>query len=250
MKSTKMLGILALAFSLLVWTTEASKAAPMGTAFTYQGRLIDANAPADGLYDFQFNAYEKPNSTKPLACLQDLNDIDIIDGYFTVELDFGDKIYDVNSVWIEISVRPGELVDPNAYVILSPRQQITPAPLAVYASSATISPPLHLSDERYEPVIKGTNSGAGAGVQGETSSGGIGGLVGRHTETGNYGYVGSTLYGVYGEINTDAKEQAAVYGKDNVSGNYGSMGSKDYGVYGLASGRLGKGVLSQRQVGQ
>ncbi|MHC4721426.1 MAG: hypothetical protein ACYS6I_01830, partial [Planctomycetota bacterium] len=36
-------------------------AAPMGTAFTYQGRLTDANSPADGLYDFRFELYDALN---------------------------------------------------------------------------------------------------------------------------------------------------------------------------------------------
>jgi hypothetical protein len=243
MRSAKNLVVMVL--GLVVSLAVVCKAEPMGTAWTYQGRLMDINEPADGLYDFQFNAYESPNSIRPLASLQDLNDIDVIDGYFTIELDFGNKIYDVNSVWLEIAVRSGDLVDPNAYVILSPRQQITPTPFAIYASSATISPPLHLSDERSEPVIEGANSGLGPGVQGQTSSGAKGGVVGRHTETGNYGYVGSSIYGLYGEIQTDTKNQAAVYGKDNSSGNYGYFGDANYGVYGEAYGNENAGVYGK-----
>jgi hypothetical protein len=52
MKTTKILTILTLAFSLMVFRATIAKAAPMGTAFTYQGWLIDANNTADGLYDF------------------------------------------------------------------------------------------------------------------------------------------------------------------------------------------------------
>ena len=36
-------------------------AAEMGTAFTYQGRLIDADNAADGEYDFVFNIYDAPS---------------------------------------------------------------------------------------------------------------------------------------------------------------------------------------------
>jgi hypothetical protein len=30
----------------------------MGTAFTYQGKLQDGGAPADGLYDFDFKLFD------------------------------------------------------------------------------------------------------------------------------------------------------------------------------------------------
>lgn len=67
-----------------------SKAEPMGTAFTYQGRLIDANGPSDGVYDFLFKLFNEPNGTGyQIPLTYDVNDIDVIDGYFTVELDFG-----------------------------------------------------------------------------------------------------------------------------------------------------------------
>ena len=110
---------------------------PMGTAFTYQGRLLDVNSPADGLYDFQFKLYD--NADPVFAAQQgstiDINDLDVIDGYFTVELDYG-SVYDGNGVWLEIGVRAGELEDPNVYTTLSPRQRTTPTPYAIYAKTA------------------------------------------------------------------------------------------------------------------
>jgi hypothetical protein len=35
-----------------------ASAAPLGNSFTYQGRLIDADNAADGLYDFQFKLFD------------------------------------------------------------------------------------------------------------------------------------------------------------------------------------------------
>ena len=35
-------------------------AQPLGTAFTYQGRLTDAGNPANGSYDFRFTLYDAP----------------------------------------------------------------------------------------------------------------------------------------------------------------------------------------------
>lgn len=64
------------------------------------------------------------------------NDLDVIDGYFTVLLDFGSGVFDGNAVWLEIDVRPGDSNDPNAYTTLSPLQEVTPTPYAMYAETS------------------------------------------------------------------------------------------------------------------
>ena len=43
MKKVKMTSILVLALCLVVCAAKVSEASPMGTAWTYQGQLIDAN---------------------------------------------------------------------------------------------------------------------------------------------------------------------------------------------------------------
>jgi hypothetical protein len=54
MKRRRISIMLVLALGLVFCLFQVGKAAPMGTAWTYQGRLMDANNPADGLYDLQF----------------------------------------------------------------------------------------------------------------------------------------------------------------------------------------------------
>lgn len=117
---------------------------PVGTAFTYQGRLIDSNNAADGLYDFQFNLFDANNGGNKLG--EDVNkpQVDVIDGYFTAELDFG-GVFDGNNRWLEIGVRPGDQSDPCAYSLLSPRQKVTPTPYTLHARS--VSAPLLLTAE-------------------------------------------------------------------------------------------------------
>jgi len=133
-----MSAILVLALGLVVCPAKVSEAASMGTAFTYQGRLIDANSTADGLYDFQFKLFDDPNVIvgTQVGSTIDINELDVIDGYFTVELDFGSSVFDGNSAWLEIDVRPGDSNDPNDFVTLSPRQEVTPTPYAIYAKTA------------------------------------------------------------------------------------------------------------------
>ncbi|MHC4574341.1 MAG: hypothetical protein ACYS76_09455, partial [Planctomycetota bacterium] len=79
METRKILTILVLGLALMVFAAKVSEAgSPMGTAFTYQGRLIDKNKPADGLYDFQFKLYDSndPCTGSPLGSPIDINDLD------------------------------------------------------------------------------------------------------------------------------------------------------------------------------
>ena len=121
---------------LIVWSAKVSQAAPMGTAFTYQGRLIDANNAADGLYDLQFKLYDVNVAGTQKGSTINTGEVDVIDGYFTVSLDFGSGIFDGNDRWLQIGVRAGALKDPNVYTFLSPRQQVSPVPYAIYAKTA------------------------------------------------------------------------------------------------------------------
>jgi hypothetical protein len=136
MKTKKTSTILFMALALMLCSTDVTVVASVGTSFTYQGRLIDANEVADGLYDFQFKLYDANGGGNKLGVDANKSDVDVIDGYFTVELDFG-SVFDGNERWLEIGVRPGDLDDPNVYTLLSPRQAITPAPYALYAAGGS-----------------------------------------------------------------------------------------------------------------
>lgn len=136
MKTARMLTICVLAFGLVVFPAKLAGAEPMGTAFTYQGRLIDKNKPADGLYDFQFKLYDSndPCTGVQLGSPIDINDLDVIDGHFIVELDFGSGIFDGNAVWLETRVVESPMgSEPST---LRPLLELTPTPYAIYAETA------------------------------------------------------------------------------------------------------------------
>lgn len=128
MKSKK--NFMVLVLGMIIWQTGVVGSAPMGTAWTYQGRLMDANDPADGLYDFMFGLFDGPEGFGELG-VQVIHDLDVIDGYFTVELDFGSDVFDGSERWLHIEIRPGELHDPNEYTMITPRQRIAPTPYAL-----------------------------------------------------------------------------------------------------------------------
>ncbi len=65
---------------LLACAAAVSQAEPMGTGWTYQGRLIDANNAADGLYDFQFKLFDAASGPNQVAGDVNKADVDVIDG--------------------------------------------------------------------------------------------------------------------------------------------------------------------------
>jgi photosystem II stability/assembly factor-like uncharacterized protein len=132
----KSASILISAVLMFFCITQQTYAGPVSTAWTYQGRLIDNNQPAEGLYDLQFKLYNSITDGNQVGLDVNRPDVQVSDGYFTVSLDFG-SVFDGKSMWLDIGIRPGELEDPNTYTVLSPRQAITSSPYAVSSSEVT-----------------------------------------------------------------------------------------------------------------
>ncbi|UCG57691.1 MAG: tail fiber domain-containing protein [Phycisphaerales bacterium] len=105
------------------------------TAFTYQGRLTESGGAADGLYDFRFVLYDHPDPGAGTQVGEPYyaDEVDVTDGYFTVLVNFGAEVFDGEPRWLEVAVKPA-LTD-MLHVVLEPRQQITPTPYAIHASS-------------------------------------------------------------------------------------------------------------------
>lgn len=113
----------------------AALAAPLGTGFTYQGRLNDNNQPAEGVYDFVFSVYATATADVPLAgggILAD--DVAVNEGVFTTVVDFGSEVFDGEERWLEIGVRPGDAT--GDFTLLTPRQRLTASPYAHFARRA------------------------------------------------------------------------------------------------------------------
>lgn len=176
--------------------TALSQAAPIGTAFTYQGRLTDANSAADGLYDFEFKLYDGPADGNALGSTVYVDDLDVIDGYFTVQLDFGATVFDGNDRHLEIGVRAGDLSDPNAYTAVTPRLKIMPTPYALYAKSGTPGPegPIGPQGIQGDQGPKGDQGDIGPigpqGEKGDTGDTGPQGLQGDQGPKGDQGDIG------------------------------------------------------------
>ncbi len=110
----------------------AAAQTPVGSAFTYQGRLTDNGQPANGPYDFYIHLYDSAAGGTPTSPLGlTLDDVPVTNGLFTVNLDFGSAAFTGDARWLNIQVRPG--ASGGFYTVLTPRQPLAPAPYAALA---------------------------------------------------------------------------------------------------------------------
>jgi hypothetical protein len=104
-----------------------------GTAFTYQGRLNDGGAPANGGYDLTFALFNTNVTGTALTGALTNNGTTVSNGLFTVTLDFSNR-FDGTPRWLEIGVRTNGA---SGFTTLSPRQPLTPTPYAIFANTAS-----------------------------------------------------------------------------------------------------------------
>ncbi|MBI5386504.1 MAG: hypothetical protein HZA90_17685 [Verrucomicrobia bacterium] len=135
MKATPLLQTATLLAALLTLNPQPSTclAAPLGTAFTYQGRLTDAGAPANGIFDLRLAICDSAGGSSPLAVTTNAA-VTVASGLFAVTLDFGPEVFTGEARWLELGVRTnGSASD---FTRLGPRQPLTPAPHALFAPNA------------------------------------------------------------------------------------------------------------------
>lgn len=110
--------------------------------FTYQGELRDNADPANGEYDLRFRLYAAPSGGANIGPTVPHENIDIVDGLFSVDLDFGDQ-YDIDPLYIQVEVREGD--SGGNFTVLTPRQRINTVPRAVVAQR--LADPVHTADD-------------------------------------------------------------------------------------------------------
>ncbi len=123
--------VLVLAGSLFAVTAVS---ADPGTAFSYQGQLLDSNGAVNDTCDIQFGLYDALSGGSQIGTTDTHTSTVVTDGLFTVELDFGVNAFDGAPRWIELAARCP--AGSGGYDTLSPRQPLTPTPYAIYATQA------------------------------------------------------------------------------------------------------------------
>jgi hypothetical protein len=118
----------------LLFASVVAEAAPISSAFTYQGQLTERGSPANGSYDLQFRLFDAPSGGSSWHLVLTNADVTVSNGLFTTTLDFGPDPFEGTARWLEIGVRAhgsGE-----GFALLDPRQSVTANPYALHAASA------------------------------------------------------------------------------------------------------------------
>ena len=111
-----------------------ANAQDFGTAFTYQGRLDINQTPASGPFDFNFDLYDAISEGTFIAAAT-VGNVDVVDGLFTVQLDFGNNAFTGEPRYLEVSFQ-GSVPPKGTPTTLMPRQELTPSPYAIYAKNS------------------------------------------------------------------------------------------------------------------
>jgi hypothetical protein len=103
-------------------------------SFIYQGKLADNNVAATGTYQMQFGLFDAASGGSQIGASQTNAAVTVTNGTFAVNLGFGVAAFDGSDRYLEVSVFSTAT---NAFVTLTPRQQITSAPYSVKSLNAT-----------------------------------------------------------------------------------------------------------------
>jgi hypothetical protein len=226
--------ILAVVLTLLLANGSAAQE-KVGTGFTYQGFLKDGGSPANGAYDFEFALFDVDAGGNQIGGTVTVNGQSVVDGLFTVTLDFGADPFAGGARWLEIRMRPGASTEP--YTTLSPRQALSPAPYATYAEHAPWEGRIRLPELNSGSLV----DDGGVGNVGQYSSATIGvdglGLISYYDATNSDLKVAHCLDAACTAVTVSSVDTGGDVGRDN-SIAIGTDGLGLISYYDVTSGDL------------
>src|SRR5829696_2059893 len=156
--------ILCVSLTLAALCVAGTLAAPMGTAFTYQGRLNDGGQPANNVYDLTFTLHDDAVSAAGIGTYIILTAVPVTNGFFSVELnangEFGTSAFNGQARWLQIGVRSNSANAFSNFTFLSPRQALNCAPQALFA--ANVADGAITTSKLANGAIQANNLAAGA----------------------------------------------------------------------------------------
>ncbi len=258
-----------LALLALWWAADTTLAqGPVGRApkggspintFTYQGRLTDGGAPANGPYDLRFTVYDSDVAGNQIGGVMDYPDWPVTDGVFSVNLQPAwpmSNVFNGDPRWLLVEVRPG--ASGGAYTAM-PRQPITGVPYAWgLEPGAVISGTATAADAwLLKASLNGTTYPTASAIQGNSATGyAVNGI-----STSGWGFYGRTDDGFavagYDSGSTNARGYGGFFESTNGVGVFGeSLATRTWnnnfapGVYGKSTNGAGVYGFSNNVSGQ
>src|SRR5439155_1588244 len=205
---------------LTIATTPLS-AAPVSSAFTYQGQLSVKGSGNQSVKsaDIRFSLFDAAAGGTQIGTTNELSFGRLPGGRFTATLDFGAGVFNGDARWLEISVRTP--AGSGSYKTLTPRQALNAAPYALHAMT-----PAGRKGDKGDTGAKGAKGDQGnKGEQGLKGDTGAKGETGQDGETGPKGDKGET--GPKGETGFKGdKGETGPKGDTGFKGDKGETGPK------------------------
>lgn len=118
----------------LMMCAGSAAAQTLGSSFSYQGRLGLDGLPVEGTVDLEFRLFTLSSGGTQVGSTVSRNAWPVVAGEVMTAIDFGTAVFDGQERYLEVSVRsPAGSTEP--FVVLNPRQRLSPAPYALVAKS-------------------------------------------------------------------------------------------------------------------
>ncbi len=231
---------------LSVITAFAAFGVPVNTSWTYQGQLQRSGAAYNGTCNFQFSLWNAAIAGSQQGSTQSINTVNVVNGLFTVTLDFEDA-FDGGARWLGTSV---QCTGDGGFTQLNPRQPLTATPYALsLRPGASI-----LGEGNLISALTVANS-AGIGIVGTGSTGvwgqsQSGDAIYGQNDSGD-GFAGRFVGPVSVETNINSvPHTAAIQGEGAIGVQGNSTSPSGRGVTGTATGTDAIGVSGANNEGR
>lgn len=100
----------------------------------YNGHFTENGTAPTGAFDLQFELFDAPTGGNKVGLTNTGEDVSVVNGAFTVYLNFGDPSLYRSNLFLEISIRPG--ASTGAFTVQAPRQTLRPTAQSIFAIAA------------------------------------------------------------------------------------------------------------------
>jgi hypothetical protein len=219
--------------ALLMSAVTSLAQTPLGNGFTYQGRLNAGGAPLNGTADFAFRLWDAETGGQEVASTVSISRVNVVEGLFIVELDFGPNVFYGNARWLEIDV-----ANPTGgqFVTLTPRQALTATPYSLQTRGIVVN-----EGGTVSLPTDGNNLEVGTATpSGWTDANGIIGFPGYGASHGQIAYYPEPGAGSFGFIDSSDSTPSGDYGLLTLSQNLAEIWAGNA----VFNGNVGIGIES------